>query len=152
MRNGGCVPVRAAEAGAVINTLPTRGPSVATRPLCYTLIFLVFSAVSEFKMCTVFRITVASLVCVVLSSAHVHGPRRSRRMDVEDYAQNEIDSGRADESSWWPSAEFAVLQKVYDDCSAQRELTTCLKGKALTALTRAVEQVGHVTRGVGVFW
>lgn len=62
-------------------------------------------------------------------------------MEVEDYAQNEIDSGRADESSWWPSAEFTVLQKVYDDCSAHKHMTACLKSKALLALTRAVEQV-----------
>ncbi|XP_072936660.1 uncharacterized protein [Epargyreus clarus] len=91
-------------------------------------------------MCSTFRIAVVSVICVALASGHVHGPRRSRRMEVEDSAQNEVDSGRADESSWWPSAEFAVLQKVYDDCSAQKHLTMCLKGKALTALTRAVEQ------------
>ncbi|XP_026325204.1 uncharacterized protein LOC113234147 isoform X1 [Hyposmocoma kahamanoa] len=90
-------------------------------------------------MCSSFRIAVVSVICVVVASGHVHGPRRSRRMDVDDYAQNEIDSGRA-EDSWWPSAEFAVLQKVYDDCSSQKHLTMCLKGKALTALTRAVEQ------------
>lgn len=92
-------------------------------------------------MCTVFRIAIASFFCAILSSAHVHGPRRSRRMDVEDNAQNEVDSGRAEESSWWHSAELAVLQKVYDDCSQQKELTTCLKGRALSALSRAVEQV-----------
>lgn len=91
-------------------------------------------------MCTSFRIAVVSVICVVVASGHVHGPRRSRRMDIEDYAQNEIDSGRAEES-WWPSAEFGVLQKVYDDCSSQKHLTMCLKGKALVALTRAVEQV-----------
>ncbi|KAG7311422.1 hypothetical protein JYU34_002465 [Plutella xylostella] len=90
-------------------------------------------------MCTAFRIAVASALCVVIASGHVHG-RRSRRMDVQDPAQNEVDSGRADESSWWPSAEFAVIQKVYDDCSSQKHLTTCLKSKALLALTRAVEQ------------
>ncbi|XP_061707979.1 uncharacterized protein LOC133518325 isoform X2 [Cydia pomonella] len=91
-------------------------------------------------MCSAFRIAVVSVICVAVAFGHVHGPRRSRRMDAEDYAQNEIDSGRAEESSWWPSAEFAVLQKVYDDCSAQKHLTMCLKGKALHALTRAVEQ------------
>lgn len=92
-------------------------------------------------MCTAFRIAIVSAICVVFVSGHVRGPRRSRRMDVEDYAQNEIDSGRADESSWWPSAEFAVLQKVYDDCSSHKHMTVCLKSKALMALTRAVEQV-----------
>ncbi|CAK1549932.1 unnamed protein product [Leptosia nina] len=90
-------------------------------------------------MCSFLRIPLTLFICAIVVSGHVHGPRRSRRMDAEDYAQNEIDSGRADES-WWPSAEFAVLQKVYDDCSAQTHLTTCLKGKALNALTRAVEQ------------
>lgn len=49
---------------------------------------------------------------------------------------------RADETeSWWPSAEFAVLQKVYDDCSSTAEITMCLKSKALNALSRAVDQV-----------
>ncbi|XP_050362396.1 uncharacterized protein LOC126781449 [Nymphalis io] len=91
-------------------------------------------------MCASFRIAGLLIICVVVTSGHVHGPRRSRRMDIEDYEQNEIDSGRADEGSWWSSAEFNILRKVYDDCSAQKHLTTCLKGKALTALTRAVEQ------------
>lgn len=66
-------------------------------------------------------------------------------MDADDYAQNEIDSGRAEESSWWPSAEFTILQKVYDDCSSHKHVSMCLKGKALTALTRAVEQVKPVS-------
>ncbi|GBP27388.1 hypothetical protein EVAR_18865_1 [Eumeta japonica] len=81
-----------------------------------------------------------SALCLAVTGAHARGPRRSRKMDLDDYAQNEIDSGRADDSSWWPSAELAILQKVYDDCSAQGKLTMCLKSKALTALTRAVEQ------------
>lgn len=91
-------------------------------------------------MCTVFRIAFASVLCAAIVSGHVHGPRRSRRVDVNE---NEIDSGRADES-WWPSAEFSVLQKVYDDCSANKHMTACLKSKALVALTRAVEQVNSV--------
>lgn len=94
-------------------------------------------------MCASFRIAVVSVIFVVVASANVRGPRRSRRMDVEDYSQNEIDSGRADES-WWPSAEFAILQKVYDDCSSQKHLTMCLKGKALSVLTKAVQQVNRV--------
>ncbi|XP_047516111.1 uncharacterized protein LOC125056843 isoform X2 [Pieris napi] len=89
-------------------------------------------------MCSFLRIPLTIGICAMVVSGHVHGPRRSRMDD--DFAQNEIDSGRADETSWWPSAEFAVLQKVYDDCSAQKHITACLKGKALNALTRAVEQ------------
>lgn len=61
-------------------------------------------------------------------------------MEVDD-TQNEIDSARAEESSWWWPAELSVLQKLYDDCSAQQHMSMCLKGKALVALTRAVEQV-----------
>lgn len=82
-----------------------------------------------------------SIICVLVVSGHIHGPRKSRDMETDQYEQNEIDSGRAEENSWWPAAEFAVLQKVYDDCSAKKHMTVCLKGKALTALTRAVEQV-----------
>ncbi|XP_041970079.1 uncharacterized protein LOC121726672 isoform X2 [Aricia agestis] len=94
-------------------------------------------------MCALLHTTVLAVVCVAVVAANVHGPRRSRILDLEkvpEYRQNEVDSGRADESSWWPSAEFAVLQKVYDDCSEQRHITLCLKGKALTVLSRAVEQ------------
>lgn len=91
-------------------------------------------------MCAVFRIYALSVICVAIASGHVHSHRRSRRMEVEDSSQNEIDSGRAEES-WWPSAEFTVLQKVYDECSARHHMSVCLKGKALKALTRAVEQV-----------
>ncbi|KAG6455827.1 hypothetical protein O3G_MSEX009407 [Manduca sexta] len=91
-------------------------------------------------MCSAFRIYVAAVLCVALVSGHVHGPRRSRVMDSEDYAQNEVDSGRAEESSWWSSGDFFILRKLYDDCSVQKHMTLCLKGKALSALTRAVEQ------------
>lgn len=37
--------------------------------------------------------------------------------------------------------DLTVLQKVYDDCEAKEDFTGCLKGKALTAISRAVEQV-----------
>lgn len=37
--------------------------------------------------------------------------------------------------------EFTVLQKVYDDCESKPDFTDCLKGKALTAISRAVDQV-----------
>lgn len=37
--------------------------------------------------------------------------------------------------------EFTVLQKVYDDCQDKEDFGGCLKGKALTAISRAVDQV-----------
>lgn len=37
--------------------------------------------------------------------------------------------------------EFSVLQKVYDDCQENEDFGGCLKGKALTAISRAVDQV-----------
>lgn len=41
----------------------------------------------------------------------------------------------------WFGPEFSVLQKVYDDCIDKNDFTGCLKGKALVALTKAVDQV-----------
>lgn len=41
----------------------------------------------------------------------------------------------------WFGPEFSVLQKVYDDCIEKNDFTGCLKGKALVALTKAVDQV-----------
>lgn len=41
----------------------------------------------------------------------------------------------------WLGSEFVVLQKVYDDCYDNDDFTGCLKGKALVALTKAVDQV-----------
>lgn len=40
--------------------------------------------------------------------------------------------------------EFSVLQKVYDDCQENADFGGCLKGKALTAISRAVDQVRNV--------
>lgn len=37
--------------------------------------------------------------------------------------------------------EFSVLQKVYDDCQENEDFGGCLKGKALNAISRAVDQV-----------
>lgn len=37
--------------------------------------------------------------------------------------------------------ELNILKKVYDDCESKDDFTGCLKGKALTAISRAVEQV-----------
>lgn len=45
-------------------------------------------------------------------------------------------------TSGWFGPEFGVLQKVYDDCQSLNDFTGCLKGKALVALTKAVDQVG----------
>lgn len=46
-------------------------------------------------------------------------------------------------SSWF-GPEFSVLQKVYDDCQNKNDFTGCLKGKALLALTKAVDQVSSI--------
>ena len=37
--------------------------------------------------------------------------------------------------------ELSIIQKVYDDCESKDDFTACLKGKALTAISRAVDQV-----------
>lgn len=39
------------------------------------------------------------------------------------------------------SPEFAVIQKVYDDCQGTDDFVKCLKGKALHGISRAIEQV-----------
>lgn len=43
----------------------------------------------------------------------------------------------------WLGPEFSVLQKVYDDCLEKDDFTGCLKGKALGALNKAIEQVRY---------
>lgn len=46
--------------------------------------------------------------------------------------------------------EFNVLQKVYDDCQGNEDFGGCLKGKALTAISRAVGQVRTWTTSINV--
>ncbi|KXJ82139.1 uncharacterized protein LOC109622622 [Aedes albopictus] len=46
--------------------------------------------------------------------------------------------GLKNENSWF-TGELSVLQKVYDDCQDKQDFTGCLKGKALTAISRAVD-------------
>lgn len=47
------------------------------------------------------------------------------------------------EESWF-GPEFSVLQKVYDDCLDKDDFTGCLKGRALTALNKAINQVRSI--------
>lgn len=41
-----------------------------------------------------------------------------------------------------PDSSWNIVQKVYDDCSEKNDFVGCLKGKAMTALSRALDQVG----------
>lgn len=40
--------------------------------------------------------------------------------------------------------DLSIIQKVYDDCESKEDFTGCLKGKALTAISRAVDQVWNI--------
>lgn len=46
-----------------------------------------------------------------------------------------------EETDSWFGPEFSVLQKVYDDCLDKDDFTSCLKGRALNALSKAINQV-----------
>lgn len=48
---------------------------------------------------------------------------------------------KANEMADQMGKEFSILQKVYDDCHDKSDFTGCLKGKAVKAISRAVEQV-----------
>ncbi|XP_055536989.1 uncharacterized protein LOC129725334 [Wyeomyia smithii] len=52
--------------------------------------------------------------------------------------QTRVVPSNKNENSWF-SGELSVLQKVLDDCQDKQEFTGCLKGKALTALSRAID-------------
>ncbi|XP_035793627.1 uncharacterized protein LOC118467351 [Anopheles albimanus] len=41
--------------------------------------------------------------------------------------------------SGWFGGELSVVQKVYEDCQDKQDFTGCLKGKALTAMSRAID-------------
>lgn len=47
----------------------------------------------------------------------------------------------ASSETGWFGSEFSVVQKVYEDCQNKNDIVGCLKGKALNALNKAVEQV-----------
>ncbi|XP_062534086.1 uncharacterized protein LOC134204940 [Armigeres subalbatus] len=47
-------------------------------------------------------------------------------------------SWRAAGSNWF-GGEICILQKVYDDCQEKSDFTECLKQKALTSLSRAID-------------
>ncbi|KAK3916101.1 LOW QUALITY PROTEIN: Thymocyte selection-associated high mobility group box protein TOX [Frankliniella fusca] len=84
----------------------------------------------------------------VARSATPAPARQEEDDEVEDAAEEDGPEARAaaqnevgDEDSWlsWlmPSAEMRVVGKVWEDCAARDDTTTCLKGKALTFLDRA---------------
>ncbi|XP_050093832.1 uncharacterized protein LOC126576567 [Anopheles aquasalis] len=47
-------------------------------------------------------------------------------------------SWRSSASSWF-GGEICVLQKVYDDCQASGDFSECLKQKALSSISRAID-------------
>lgn len=47
----------------------------------------------------------------------------------------------ASSETGWFGSEFSVVQKVYDDCADKNDIVGCLKGKAVNAINKAVEQV-----------
>ncbi|XP_055538866.1 uncharacterized protein LOC129726181 [Wyeomyia smithii] len=47
-------------------------------------------------------------------------------------------SWRAAGSNWF-GGEICIVQKVYDDCQEKSDFTECLKQKALTSLSRAID-------------
>lgn len=55
-------------------------------------------------------------------------------------------------TSSWLGPDFVVLQKVYDDCYDSNDFTGCLKGKALVALNKAVDQVCCYSNKIWSFW
>ncbi|XP_058834862.1 uncharacterized protein LOC131692043 [Topomyia yanbarensis] len=52
--------------------------------------------------------------------------------------QTRVVNSNKNENSWF-SGELSVLHKVYDDCQDKQDFTGCLKGKALTAISRAID-------------
>ncbi|XP_055602772.1 uncharacterized protein LOC129751352 [Uranotaenia lowii] len=54
-------------------------------------------------------------------------------------------------STSWFGGELSVLQKVYDDCQDKQDFTGCLKGKALTAISRAIDMESvQLTDGISL--
>lgn len=53
----------------------------------------------------------------------------------------------ASSETGWFGSEFSVVQKVYEDCQNKNDIVGCLKGKALGAINKAVEQVRRISRG-----
>lgn len=47
----------------------------------------------------------------------------------------------ASSETGWFGSEFSVVQRVYEDCQNKNDIVGCLKGKALSAINKAVEQV-----------
>lgn len=70
------------------------------------------------------KIAVELLVLLTISSAVLSASVAKTASDVDQMGK-----------------EFSVLQKVYDACQDKEDFGGCLKGKALTAISRAVDQV-----------
>lgn len=47
----------------------------------------------------------------------------------------------ASSETGWFGSEFSVVQRVYEDCQNKNDIVGCLKGKALSAINKAVDQV-----------
>lgn len=85
--------------------------------------------------------------CVMIASLPVSlAHRRSHRststasLTSPKSASSTSNTVASQTSNSWLGPEFQIMRRVYDDCQAKNDFISCLKHKALTGLSRAIEQ------------
>lgn len=81
-------------------------------------------------------------VCIVVTIvpnalAHRRSHRSTSTAPLKSATSNTVSSQA---STSWLGPEFQIIRRVYDDCQAKNDFMSCLKHKALTGLSRAIEQ------------
>ncbi|XP_014095175.2 uncharacterized protein Osi21 [Bactrocera oleae] len=88
-----------------------------------------------------------SLILDTATARHHHHPLTQQRRNHNQPQQTQIKhtqfaqrQGRAATANSWFGPEFMIARRVYEDCQEKNDFIGCLKQKALTALSRALEQ------------
>lgn len=88
-----------------------------------------------------------SLILDTAAARHHHHPLTQQRRNYNQPQQTQIKhtqfaqrQGRAATANSWFGPEFMIARRVYEDCQEKNDFIGCLKQKALTALSRALEQ------------
>ncbi|XP_037805745.1 uncharacterized protein LOC119599890 [Lucilia sericata] len=90
--------------------------------------------------CLIFTICImGTILPVTLAHRRTHRSTSAASSTPSGSSARASNTASSQTSSSWLGPEFQIIRRVYDDCHAKNDFMSCLKHKALTGLSRAIE-------------
>ncbi|XP_065358488.1 uncharacterized protein Osi21 [Calliphora vicina] len=91
--------------------------------------------------CLIFVVCImVTILPVTLAHRRTHRSTKTVASTASATSAKTTNTASSQTSTSWLGPEFQIIRRVYDDCQAKNDFMSCLKHKALTGLSRAIEQ------------